>query len=285
MQAAQRHCLEVGETENFQLGSIPQSLLEEATQRLRVFSTALGWAGNHVGGGTFVRVNGRSGILTAGHVWDALYNNRRDQPNVTMVVRDGLHSYSLPVEYFVPHIDVKRNSEAFGPDIQFLELPPDTVSRICAQKSFAEISDNADRWLPLALAEEGFGAVMGFAAEQTRKIELGQNEILLELRGGYISGIEQHQRIGDFDYVETIADPINAKGLPSTYGGVSGAGLWRVPINKKLREPLTAATMSEKFVFAGVAFYEEHMADGRMKIRYHGPETVYRRVPRLVPKR
>lgn len=277
----------MAEIENFQLGAIPQSLLDDATQRLSVFSTALGWAdvGKHIGGGTFVRINGRSGILTARHVWDALYANRRDHPKVTMIIREEHHSYSLPVDYFVPHLDIEGKSEAFGPDIQFLELPADAVSRIAAQKSFAEISANAERWLPLALADEGFGVVMGFAAEHTRKIAIGENEILLELRGGYVSGIEQHQRIGRFDYVETIADPINAKGLPTTYGGVSGAGLWRVPIKKKTGEPVTNATMSEKFVFAGVAFYEEHMADGRMKIRYHGPETVYRLVPALVSQR
>lgn len=273
----------MAENQLFMLGDIPQGILEEATRSLAAYSTAIGWIGCHVGGGTFVRVNGRSGILTARHVWDAIYQSRRKHPEVNLLVANGAHSFPIRVDYLTPRIQLDRNSDAWGPDIEFIELPSAAVGQVLRAKSFAEISARADRWLPVAECDEGFGAVMGFPAEQSRCTPLDGDRYLLELRGGYVSGIENSQIRGEFDYVETIADPFNAAGLPTSYGGVSGSGLWRMQLHKKTTEPIDRATLGQDYALAGVAFYQEPMKDGRMLIRYHGPKTIYRQVPKLVP--
>lgn len=124
---------------------------------------------------------------------------------------------------------------------------------------------------------------MGFPAEIAKRTNLSDNRIMLQLRGGYISGIENYRTRGNFDYVETFDDPANASELPSSYGGVSGAGLWRVKLKKKAGQSLASATIGDDFVLTGVAFYEERQPDGRMLVRYHGPDSIYRRIPELVP--
>lgn len=269
--------------ESFRIGDLPDRVLKDATRCLEDFSTVLGWPGEHVGGGTFVRVNGRHGILTAEHVWEALKRKRHEHPEIMLLIARGLNTFTIPLNYLTPHLELERVSDPWGPDLQFLELPATLVSKIKATKSFTEISGRADRRLPLALEEEGFGAVMGFAAEKSQKKFFSGGRVLLELRGGYVSGIENHQRRGDFDYVETLATPGLVPSLPSTYGGVSGSGLWRVALKKRRAQPIESAVIREDYVLTGVAFYEEHLADGNMKIRYHGPETIYQRLPRLVP--
>jgi hypothetical protein len=265
------------------MGDLPQELLDEAARTLSVFATALGWPGVHVGGGTFVRINGRAGILTARHVWDDLDTARDEHPNVNLIIKDGAHSYSLPVQYFTPHVFLNERSKAFGPDIQFLELPQEAVSKIAATKSFAEISANAERWLPLAMADDGFGVELGFPAEHARRVAHGKSDVLLELRGGYVTKIQNHRRKYDCDYVETVAEQESVAGLPRSYAGVSGSGLWRVPMNKKAGEPIDKATMAGNYVLAGIVFYQEAFSRRKMMIRCHGPETIYKMLPALVP--
>lgn len=272
----------MAETERFMLGEIPQRILDEATQRLSVFSTALGWPGELVGGGTFAKVNGIHGILTAAHVWERLWEKRREHPEVMVLVRTETHGYSVPIDYLTPHVRLERKSDPWGPDIEFVELPVAVVERVAAAKSFAEISARAVQHYAVAAADDGFGAVMGFAAEHAKTAQLPGNRLLLELRGGYISGIENHQVRDGFDYVETVADPHNAEGLPKSYGGVSGSGLWKMTLEKKPGAPIETATLGDAFALAGVAFYEEERDNGCMIIRYHGPQTVYHKVPTLV---
>ena len=65
---------------------------------------------------------------------------------------------------------------------------------------------------------------------------------------------------------------------PSSYGGMSGGGLWRMEIDhekKKIRD--------QKLI--GVAFYETESTEGRRLITAHGPNTIYRHVIERVRER
>lgn len=271
--------------ELFRLGDIPQALLDEALALIKPYATAIGWVGQHIGSGTFVRINNRFGILTAAHVWECVFSGRREHPEIQLVVANGAHSYSVSVDYLMPHLGITRTSDPWGPDIEFIELPPATVDRVEVAKSFYNLSLAPAKQFALATADDGFAAITGFAEEQSKVSPLaGQNEaLLLELRGGFVSAIESRVKKGDYDYLETIGDRQSVPTLPKSYGGVSGAGLWRMSLNKKPGAPITQAKVDDIFAMAGVAFYEESRGDGMMTLRYHGPETIYRLLPRLVP--
>ena len=61
-----------------------------------------------------------------------------------------------------------------------------------------------------------------------------------------------------------------------SFGGVSGGGVWRVPVYRKKGDPKGAEYYQNR-TLAGVAFYEEnHLPDGRFFVRTHGPKSLYR---------
>lgn len=273
------------ELTHFQLGQIPRALLEEAGRCVDPYVTALGWPHQHVGGGTFARINGRPGILTAGHVWDAIDREREQYPLLHLLVARDTHRYTVPVSHLVTHLRLKRHSDDWGPDLQFIEVPPLVAARIAVAKSFVEISARADRWLKVAQQTDGFVFVAGFPAEETVTTPSGDpTEPNVELRGGLITAVDRAVKNGDFDYLETTADYGSAMALPTTFGGVSGAGLWRFFLEQgEDGSDMATARLSSDFALAGVAFYEERSSDSKMTLRYHGPESIFRILPRLVP--
>ena len=74
---------------------------------------------------------------------------------------------------------------------------------------------------------------------------------------------------GGFDYIDAVV-PLDAAGLPSTFGGVSGGGLWQIRL----------ARDGDKWswitpLLQGCAFYETPPSDGKRALRCHGPKSVY----------
>ena len=89
-------------------------------------------------------------------------------------------------------------------------------------------------------------------------------------------------RIGYFeqdglDYIDVDSKRTDESRAPASYKGVSGGSVWCVPI---LRRP--GATNSQvqpgKLTLAGVPFYEFPEEDGRIRIRAHGPRTIYQKL-------
>lgn len=275
----------MSERQHFQIGQIPRALLEEAARCVDPYATALGWPHQHVGSGTFARINGRPGILTAHHVWEAIYRERDRYPEVHLLVARDDHRYTVPVHHLVVHLRLARDSEAWGPDLQFIEVPALVASRIAVAKSFVEISARAEKWKKIAHQAAGFAFVAGFAAVETIASPSGNvNEPNVLLRGGYVTGVDRLVKNGKFDYLETTVDYEFAKDLPETFGGVSGGGLWRFSLRQGDRcNDMTTATLSSDFALAGVAFYEERSSDSKMTLRYHGPDSIYEILPTLVP--
>jgi hypothetical protein len=88
-------------------------------------------------------------------------------------------------------------------------------------------------------------------------------------------------RQGILIFCETKGDR-HAKGVPSTYGGASGAGVWRVELKKKTGAPISQSRLG-RFEFMGVAFYEVFADSDTVFVRHNGPETVYNVLTRVIP--
>lgn len=75
----------------------------------------------------------------------------------------------------------------------------------------------------------------------------------------------------DFDYVELPLTPKRVDGFPNKYGGISGAGLWRLgEANDADRTVTWTGTVS----LQGVAFY--HRRSEPEIARCHGTQSIYR---------
>ncbi|HOC01152.1 MAG TPA: hypothetical protein PKM43_20680, partial [Verrucomicrobiota bacterium] len=86
----------------------------------------------------------------------------------------------------------------------------------------------------------------------------------------------RHFEQDEHDYLRLkVYDP--AHGFPSNYGGVSGGGIWMVPLEMDPDKGPHTAKAAELFL-AGVCCYQhEPLPDGR-EVEGHGPRSVYRRM-------
>jgi len=264
--------------EFFSLVNLPQSLLDQAAARIHVFATSFLSNGDFRGSGTFATVHGKKGILTANHVWQDI---RARGAFVELVVADGPHRFELPISALNPWVDLRPKESQWGPDFQFLQLPPAHIATIEARKTFVELTEGADAKIKMTADDIGFMYLAGCPAEFVRQSDMDYHgHPVREIRGGFVTTLSKQFQKDGFDYLETTEGE-GVAGLPKSYGGVSGAGLWRVILSKRPSAPITDAIIKD-FALAGVAFYEFAGPGMPMTLRYHGPETVYSVLNRLV---
>ena len=81
---------------------------------------------------------------------------------------------------------------------------------------------------------------------------------------------------GGFDYVDVTVDRSESDfQLPSTFGGVSGSGLWLLDLQCSETDYRVGA-----LILSGVAFYEKFNTPARQTgIRCHGMKSLYEHRP------
>jgi hypothetical protein len=78
-----------------------------------------------------------------------------------------------------------------------------------------------------------------------------------------------------YDYVDLRSRRSLEPKTPTSFGGMSGSGLWRFSIAK------VSGSVLKPFDFqlAGVAFYQlPDTGDGIATVRFHGPRSIYERL-------
>lgn len=249
---------------------IPQSVLDEAREKLWTFTATVfgadGPRATYVGTATFVMAAGMPSILTAAHVWNALPGDQfglclePDRP--LLILKKNIVRQTVP----------PRSSSEWGPDLALLGIPDALpTSRIKVHKAFYDLDRRRGEVLNGATRfDDGFWGVSGAPAEQS---VLGPDEATLRM-GLFASSNPRHSERDEFDYVDLPIDRTAGPHLPRSYGGISGAGLWRVDVLTTERD----RTISLGGVdLEGVAFYEEFETKDRLKgfIRCHGRKSVY----------
>jgi hypothetical protein len=268
-------------SEQFLLKDIPDSLLLEVVSEIKTFSTAFVSGLHQVGSGTFAVINGRHGILTAEHVWEAIQQVSLGTPMISIIVAEGPHRFELPVNELIPRLDLGYDPNGGKPDIQFLEIPVARLGAIKARKSFVNLNKEPASRREFALANMGFVVIAGFPSEFTPEPTADPSgDYLVSLRGGFVSGVERQWKEGTFDFFETKGDR-HAKGVPRSYGGVSGAGVWRVELKKKSGVPISQSRIG-RLEFMGVSFLQRFPNEHTVFVRHNGPETVYSALSRIV---
>jgi hypothetical protein len=240
---------------------------------LRVSQTAHGERLDLCGTGTLVWFAGVHYIMTAAHVWEDLCKGAAPA-RVGLTLRENLdHKYLIDRAAIVttgPPTPAEWNE--WGPDIVFLRVPPEHVGGIEVYRVF---------WNLARKRTPGVNAIcIDLRVLMGAPYELGEfTEVHAELQiTGMFSApeIERHSSMQapetirhDYDYIDLDMD-LTIPGVPQTFGGVSGGGLWRVFVYwSDATNEITWAKDIE-----GVAFHQSDLINGHRTIRCHGPQSI-----------
>jgi hypothetical protein len=270
--------------EKFQLGDLQSqvpSLLTEAFDVIRSHSTSFIVNSALIGSATFVRIGKHAGFLTAKHVWERLCELTDKDPMIGIQLYLRRHGFFIDRTKLVPLFETKRKTKAFGPDLVFLKIADVDLGPIeASEKVFLNLSKTAMNRYRQAASRFGFLIISGFPEAMTKpRVSVAPNARLLGLFNlGMMVAKTRSRRKWTYDYWEMQTE---VGTQPRDYGGVSGGGVWRVVLQKKLGEPVLAARI-QSISLCGVAFYQSDVKAGWRFIRAHGPDSVYVRLRRVV---
>lgn len=77
-----------------------------------------------------------------------------------------------------------------------------------------------------------------------------------------------------FDYLELRVHYNVGQDIPSTFGGLSGGGLWQAKLRKSAKGELCV----EELIYSGVIFYESAILDEMRRLKCHGRVSVHERI-------
>jgi hypothetical protein len=210
--------------------------------------------------------------LTAAHVWHKAREAEKvglvltEYQSSFMVLRDGISSKELWPG---------RISE-WGPDLALLMLAPADIATIKAHKSFLNLVQQKEAFpeYPPKI-EKGLWALTGMAGEFT-EVEANDESktIQCHIQGGaFISSVQKTHEYDGYDYFD-IGSQLDLRGVPSSFVGASGGGLWQIRLSRSSSGEIR---WDGKRFFRGVAFWESENTNGYRMIRCHGPKSIFKK--------
>jgi hypothetical protein len=264
--------------QEFNTNDIPDEVFETIRQHIDWYSTGLIRVRQNkfseevalIGSGTFVTVGDIHGILTAQHVAARLSNVL----DLGLTLSPEEHKYVLK-RGTLSIIEVAKGSQdSEGPDLALIVIPGNELEAIKAKKSFYPISLKREKALGSSLPfDMGIWAICGYPDEHTTEepSRLGFDSVT-----GF-HGICGFALLGkafekdNFDYLDFEVSCAKEKSLPSSYGGVSGGGVWQLEL--KLKDGKLAP---QDPILSGVAFYQSAIQSDKRTIRCHGRQSLYK---------
>lgn len=270
---------------DFKFGDISEAVREKIKAETRNYTVPIVINDLPLGSGTLVEIDGHSAILTAEHVVrvpnrDDLHldNSSERGPRLLIPPLDFPADISFP-SYALRVFTTRRERDDYGPDLALILLPPSgALNEIRARRSFYPIAKDTVEKVAAATKDHGFVAFCGFPGSQQRPREgrLGFDKVLQIGGFAFITGRDRYVERGEWDYFELGVTREKTVDIGDSFGGVSGGGVWQVPMFRKKGDP-EGAEYFEKMIFAGVAFWEEnHLPDGKFFVRTHGPISIYK---------
>ena len=264
--------------EEIPIPELPEKLFEAIVQDLahysvgfvRVKDTPRGQDATLLGSGTCVTIGQTRAILTAHHVVKLLPQSGR----LGLILSPNLQQYTVDTQGLVYREIARGMVDSEGPDLGALICASSIGAAIAAKKTFYNLELRREQLLhtPLDL-ENGVWFVHGFVDEKTWEEPGGDRYSLI--KGFYnLSGAgapEPPFSVGEHDY---FAFPVGYGGqsvAPMSFGGMSGGGLWQVPILRDEQGNLRHTTP----LLSGVVFYQEPIAENRCTVKCHGRRSVY----------
>ncbi len=260
-------------------GDLPPGLLPSTMQEISNFTVGIVRGNQLLGSGTLIDIEKRRGILTAHHVAELVM--RADEDAIALIVAN--HPHRLCVRS--SHLDHKvigapSSAKDWRPDLSFLGIGDQKLlGTLASKKSFVHLDKRSEEdFLAYPRREQYWWFVAGFPAEFSHREMADQRWNVLTRSNGLIGQATflHHSQQERFDYLRLrLHAPAN--GFPSDYGGVSGGGIWMVPLQMNPDEGPNTAKAKELFLAGVCCCQGEALPDGR-EVEGHGPLSLYRRL-------
>lgn len=265
--------------EFFYTSEVPDRFFQRVAHILHSYSTGIvkitfhqdhGEHGQLIGSGTFVSVGDCSGILTVQHVVELV-----DEPcEIGLILVEGTHRPTINRQYLEILEIAKPRVRGEGPDLAFIRLPDHKAREVAHYKHFYNLGFDRDEMLqnpPERKAAVWF--VCGIPDEWTT--DSPPEGGFLQVKSFYgecgAGGANRVYTKGRYDYVDSWVEYKDDARLPSTFGGISGGGLWQVPYSAGPPEEIEP----ERYLLAGVPFAQSPIQAGIRSIICHGWRSVY----------
>ncbi len=267
------------------ISDIPQHKLNEVAQSIGNYTTVLIDNNQPWGCATFVKCGNKHGLLTAQHVAKSLNLISNSNDNLGIAINNVPSAFTIEKKYLKHHEVGVPLCEEFGPDIAFLEiLDYNKLGWIKAYQSFWDVSFDTGRNIMGARLcnSEGLWAIAGMPEEFTET--LGPQKSFDQLLGlpaqAFFGGTEKTFEKYGFDYIESKADYNSRDALPKTFGGISGGGLWEIPMSVSSNNMDTLQIKEP--ILSGLVFYETAFSNNSRLLRCHGPKSIYEHLPKCI---
>ena len=252
--------------EQFPITDMGPDLLAAMREKLWTYSASvfgLGCNGPYYAGtATCLATAAQEYLLTAAHVWLALTGGR-----FALSLESDRLLVPLRKDCVEPMTLHSRQDIEWGPDLALLKLPDLVACDIRQVNAFYNVDKHAVDASPAPRYDVGVWAVIGAPAEQS---QFAQREAVLKITL-FASVVRSAQERDGFDSVDLSYYHEGRTELPSSYGGISGAGLWNLPVAKS---ETGAITWNGRATLKGVAFYQQAASQREGTIRCHGRKSV-----------
>lgn len=226
------------------------------------------------GSGTLVRIAGCAYVLTADHVieqiqkFDSILIGPTQAPptprmDAAEVVRHAIRPF-------------QRREAAWGPDLALIPIP-EPIARALEGDSRISRVVSAVRRPPLRSLSTGYVILMG-SPDETNTLA---GDVATIAATALLGLIPKRRSCGGFDYFDI--ETLYGRGMrtPRSFGGVSGGGLWHVPVVRHRGRHYSAGPPQ----LIGVAFYQGPVSGNTRIVRAHGITSIYARLLAAVPPR
>ncbi len=224
------------------------------------------------GSGTLVRYGAAQGILTCAHVAEAVLKQSEIGLNL---FSKGNKFQSLKIDRAVIHPRVLGSPPwcQHGPDLAFLQLPPDLMSSIGASATIVNLDKQHENATAGEVSDKYFEVVCGVVDEWIDDPEVTGTKSTTTIEALLnIGSVAKVVKSDGFDLLFFKPFPEDGFELPESYKGTSGGGLWRFYVAEELggKRLLQSRLM-------GVAFFET--AD---HVVCHGPVSIFEKLCPLI---
>ena len=219
---------------------IPDEFIKKIVHDLKSYTVSLHFDNKLLGSGTLVKCNGRYGILTARHVLSRQTPPIEIRPtfdeSFIIPVENKAHWFSLPFGLLEEIVIAEPKSDEFGPDLTFIEIKiSEKLGTLKAKRAFWDIGVRSEEKITQCLSGKGITMFFG-SPDEINYTEKSAEEIRIDsfCLGvlGSLSSTKVFER-GDYDYFEQEANYREGIDLPSSFGGMSGGGLWCLDVGFK----------------------------------------------------
>lgn len=255
----------------------PPALLDEISIRVGMYSTVLlrhsprgGW--EPAGSGTLVRCGEAAAILTAGHVIARVGGCDR----LGLAVMQDDHLFEIDSGFLT--LNHRYDSETSNPlpDLGFIRLPSEAIGSIEARhKLFCGVDSRRDRALTACGdMHQGMWLVWGAPSEFTRREPSVRESGTVECFQ-CLAGFTAVEKLPDVNGYDALAASVNyadcSAGVPQTFRGFSGGGLWLV----RVQRGKSGDVQPLEYLLVGVACFQSDAAGDQRTITCHGPRGLY----------